>query len=435
MTAPVEAPPAEPAAAPSGRGRVRAVARRLTADRALAALVVGAAAVRALYWIAFLRDYVPRSDAAHYHEIARNLVEGQGFAHWFPQLELHATAFRPPLFPLLLSGIYAVTWPAVGIAQLLNLVIGCVVVGLTFVVVRDVGGRGAAVAAAAVVALYPPLIANDVVPLAESLALALLLALALAVRRGAYVWAGLLAGLLVLDRTSAQAVVVIVVVWVAVRLGVKRAVVTLLVAAAVVVPWVVRNAVQVGAPVLVTSNGFNLAAMHSEEARETGGFVDPVFDERFEEFRIYQFDEVEWDRKLRAHAMEQIRDDPLSVTVVARRNLLAIFELRPSVNESPERLDGRNIDFRTWTLPLFYVVTAVGLVGLWRHRRDPTVQFLALVTAYFVGLSLVFVAPPRLRAPLDLVCAIGAGLLLSRLAGSRRDRASAARPRAVGGGR
>lgn len=402
-------------------------------DRALLALVLFAAAVRALYWLVFLRHYTPLSDAAHYELIARNLASGDGFSHPFPALEPHPTAFRPPLFPLLLGAVYFVTWPAVGIAQLLNLVLGCAVVALTFLLVQDVAGRRAALFAGVLAAVYPPLVANDVVPLAESLALVLLLALGLAVRHGAYAWAGVLAGLLVLTRTSAQAVVLIVAVWIGVRLGVRRAAVTVVLAAVVVVPWVVRNDIQVGAPVLVTSNGFNLAAVHSQEAEDTGHFVDPVYDPRFEAFRLYQFDEVEWDRKLTEHAMDHIREDPLSVVSVMWRNVFGLFDLDPGLNDWPEEQDGRNHGFRTAMLPLYWAVSAVGLVGLWRTRRDPTVQFLAVLVAYFVVLSLVFVAPPRLRVPFDLLCVIGAGIVLSRLGAGRRRPGPAAPPTAGAG--
>jgi hypothetical protein len=384
------------------------------ADRRLLCLLALAAAVRIAYWAVFLRDYAPLSDAAHYHQIAQHVAEGRGFVHWFPQIELHPTAFRPPLFPLTLAVAYAVLWPAVGLAQGVNLVLGVVAVGLTYAVTREVGGRSAATAAGAIVAVYPPLVANDVVPLAESLGVVLLLSLALALRRGALGWVGVLTGLLVLDRTSAQAVVVLVGAWVWLRMGARKAVGTLALAGLVILPWVVRNAVELGQPVLVTSNGFNLAAIHSPEARATGHFVDPVFDGRFERFRLAQFDEVEWDHALAEHATDEITRDPLAVLGTVRRNALAMLELEPHRNESAERLDGRDVAVRTAGLPLFAVVSTAGMVGLWRFRRDPTVLFLALVAGYFATLSLVLVAPPRLRWPFDLLCAIGAGLLVSR---------------------
>jgi hypothetical protein len=95
------------------------------------------------------------------------------------------------------------------------------------------------------------------------------------------------------------------------------------------------------------------------------------------------------------------------------------FELRPDKNAGAEKDDGRNLTFRYATLPLFYVVTAMGLVGLWRTRRDRGAELLLLQAAYFTVLSLATIAVPRLRAPLDLAAAIGAGVLVAQLLGRR----------------
>src|SRR5207247_399337 len=91
---------------------------------------------------------------------------------------------------------------------------------------------------------------------------------------GRTVWAGGALGLLMLDRASAQWFVVVVAVWVLWRMGWRHALRLVAVAVVVVAPWVVRNAVHVGGPVLVTTNGFNLNATYSNEARESGEFVD-----------------------------------------------------------------------------------------------------------------------------------------------------------------
>src|SRR5262249_57277464 len=77
-------------------------------------------------------------------------------------------------------------------------------------------------------------------------------------------------------------------------------------------------------------------------------------------------------------------------------------------------------------LPVFYVVTAAGLVGLWRFRRTPGAELLLLQDAYFVVASLATISVPRLRAPLDLAAAIGAGLLVAQLVGRRAGKEPAA---------
>ena len=254
-----------------------------------------ALAARLGYW-ALLGRRAPSSDAAQYAELARNLASGHGFSMYFPQIYLHPTAFRPPLYPFLLAGAFRVFGSHVVVGQVLNVALGLVVVALAFLLTRQLAGDRAATISALVVALYPPLIANDVVLLTEPLSLALLLGTLLALSHRRWAVAGVLCGLLILTRPSAQLLLVVVVVWVLWQLGWRRALGVTAVAGVVVMPWVVRNWVVMGSPVLVTSNGFNLAAMYSPQARESGGFVDAVADPRFGAYRLAQFNEVAWQR-------------------------------------------------------------------------------------------------------------------------------------------
>jgi len=57
------------------------------------------------------------------------------------------------------------------------------------------------------------------------------------------------------------------------------------------------------------------------------------------------------------------------------------------------------------------VVTATGLIGLIRSRRRRGAELLLVQAAYFTAASLATISVPRLRLPLDLAAAIGAGLL------------------------
>ncbi|MDQ3980993.1 MAG: hypothetical protein M3314_15840, partial [Actinomycetota bacterium] len=70
--------------------------------------------MRVLYVVIVLRDYAPVSDALHYHSLAAAIGDGGGFVHEFPFGYPHPTAFRPPLYPLLLGGLYALTGPKLG---------------------------------------------------------------------------------------------------------------------------------------------------------------------------------------------------------------------------------------------------------------------------------------------------------------------------------
>jgi hypothetical protein len=175
--------------------------------------------------------------------------------------------------------------------------------------------------------------------------------------------------------------------------------------------WVVRNDIQLGSPVTFTSNGFNLAAMYSTQAQQSGHFVDPVYDPRFGDLRLLQFDEVRWSRTLSDRGIAGLEHDPLYVFSLLASNSKAWFELVPTTGDSAERLDGRNITVRHWALPEFYLFTIGGIAGLvvtWRRRS--TILLIA-ASLYFTAASLLLLAPPRLRAPFDLINCVGLGLL------------------------
>lgn len=378
-------------------------------------LVTVAAAARLAYWSA-TADRPLSSDASQYHELGVNLARGEGFAMVFPQLELHPTAFRPPVFPILLGGAHWLFGTEPGVARSVAVVIGVILVVVVHRVARRHLDEATATCAAVLVAVFPPLIANDTVPLAESLSLIMLVVLADLVVRERWMLAGAIVGLLVLTRASAQGLLLLVVAWAFVTVGWKRALTVTAVAVLLVAPWVARNRAAVGTTEVVTSNGFNLAAMYSAEAQRLGAFVDPVHDAGFDDMRLAQFDEAAWDAQLRDRALRDLGANPSYAVLVAGRNTFAMFEVKPSFNEGAEQADGRHMGVRSWSLPLFYVVVGLGVVGCWRSRHTSRfVLFLSLGAGYFVLTSLFFVAPPRLRAPFDLVACVGTAVVLAPL--------------------
>ena len=375
-------------------------------------LLVGLAlVVRVAYWRFAIPHYGPNSDASQYSELAGNVAHGHGLAMHFPQLEVHPTAFRPPVYPLLLGVWWWTLGSTVGAGQILSLVTGLATVLLTELVARRLAGVVAGLVAAVAVAVYLPLVANDVVLLTESLSLVLLLAslLFLVDRRPAL--AGFASGLLILTRPSAQGLAVVIALWLWWVIGWRRTLWFVGLVAITISPWIIRNEVEFGSPLMYTSNGFNLAAMYSTQAQDTRGFVDPVMDPRFDDLRLTQFDEVIWDRTLRKRGLDGLKAHPFYVLRVMGGNSKAWFELAPSFGDSAERLDGRNITVRHWALPEFYVFTLGGIAGLvvsWKRRET---VLLAGISLYFTLTSLVFLSPPRLRAPFDLISCIGLGLL------------------------
>jgi len=130
---------------------------------------------------------------------------------------------------------------------------------------------------------------------------------------------------------------------------------------------------------------------------------------------------------LRRIALRSVRAHPEYVAEVVARNAAATFELNPGRNRSPELQDGRDWSFRSFTLPLFYVVTAFGCFGIAKVLSNRDSRLLVATVAYFLTANLLLVAPPRLRAPFDLLSCIGAGIAIDRLLRNRARHTNAKR--------
>ena len=371
--------------------------------------------VRVLYVLVVMPDYRPVSDASHYHTLAAAVGDGRGMVHEFPFGRPHATAFRPPLYPLLLGGVYALTGPKLGAAQALNVVLGTGVVVLAAVLSWRMAGRTAGVITGLVAATYPALVFNDGPPLSESLGLLLLAltVLLLVDRRAA--WAGVTSGLLLLTRPGAQVFVVVLTGWMLWRLGWRRTSLYVACVGLVLAPWLLRNWVRLQSPVLVTSNGFNLNAIYSPEAKATGGFVDGFFDPRFARLRAGIKNEARLDAALRRHALAEIRRDPVHVLRIAPGGLQNVLEPKPHRNDVAIINDGRDVELQALSVPFAWYVLTAGTAGLWLLRRRPGVGPLVLAAVVFTALSSVTVAAPRMRAPLDLACSVGVGALVGEV--------------------
>jgi hypothetical protein len=400
--------------------------------RGLTGLAVAALAIRLVYALLALRGYVPLTDAHHYHGLATAVGEGRGLVHPFPTWEENPTAFRPPLWPLLLGGVYAVTGASLGVAQVVTAVLGSLaVVGLAVLAGR-LAGRVAAIATGVTAALHPALVAGDAPPLSEPLGAVLLIGIVLALLSDRTLAAGLLTGGLLLTRPSAQAVVLALAAFLLVSVGWRRTVAFVAVVGLVASPWLVRNTVQMGSPVLTTSGGFNLAAIYSPLALQEGGFVDPVYDFRLAALRGRPDVppgsppgalEVALDAEFRAEGLAGLRTDPLAVLRVGRDNLGRLLALpgEPDARDA-DLLDGRPPGVQStvrWAGLGILLVGSAGLVVLVRRRpRDGLL--LVVATASAPAASLLLVAAPRLRQPLDLAACVGVGVVVAAVVARRR---------------
>ncbi|HET9729436.1 MAG TPA: hypothetical protein VFR41_08460 [Acidimicrobiia bacterium] len=378
--------------------------------RGLAIVGSTALVVRVAYAALFMRGYRPVSDAGSYDAIAREVTHGHGFVSSLPFEYLHPTAIRPPLFPALAAAAYRMFGVHVGVGQAVNILAGSAAAVLAVLLGARLAGSRAGLFAGLVVALSPPLIANDVTLLAESVAVLTCFACLLFLLGGRTALAGAALGLMMLDRASAQWLVLVLGAWVVWRFGWRHALRFVAVSIVVVAPWVARNWIHVGGPVVVATNGFNVNAYYSPEAQHQNGFVNAYFDGRFAAIRADAIDEVDLDSTLQRRGLTNLRHHPTLLGHVVNGNLQRWFELRPGENRDPEKIDGRNLGVRNVTLPLFYVMTALGIFVLYRARRSAAAQLLAIVAAYFTVVCALSIAVPRLRSVFDACIAVAVGV-------------------------
>ncbi len=348
-------------------------------------------------------------DPDQYLPMARSLAEGHGFA-----LNGKATAYRPPLYPLVLAPIVAslgdrAPW---GVAAL-HLAIGAGTVLLTVAAARGWGlSHRAAVAAAAIVACDPVLVAQTRSVMTEPLA-ALLIAAALAAltRPGlsGAVLGGLAFGLGALCRPSLLPAGLMTVLAIAltshgswrVRLG--QALALLAAIAAMLVPWALRNERIVGEPVFTTSHGgytlylANNPVYYDEVVNGPPGAVWTGQNQRLwwasVDLATLGMTELEADRAMRSEALRVMADRPRDFARATLARLGRFWGLAPAGAVYSQRL---RLLTAAWTGPLWIALVLglwTGRVWVWPRVAAPVMVFalMAVHTVYWTDL--------RMRAP------------------------------------
>ncbi len=399
-----------PPALPRRGGRVRGLDPSFARWLALP-LVLGLVA-RVVYTVVAAPWPPPGfDDESFYFLQAQAIAHGQGFIDPASALYGHvvASAAHPPLYPLLLAGIYKVGLHSDVAARLAGAVTGTGTVLMVALIARRLAGNRVGLIAAWIAALYPVLITADGAMMSESLfglfvAISIWAALRVAdaPSNGGAVLCGAALGLASLTRGDALVLLVLLLLFgpIAFRRGRWRAPLVVLVSALVVMaPWTIRNAEVFHRPVLLSTDLASAVAGANCPGSYYGhgiGDWDLMCIQRGSGNEAVSYDHAE------SVALRYARSHIMRVPVVVAARLLRLAGVRTGFPFGTRLLhvEGRNDE-----------VLAVGLV-----------MYLVLLVLAARGLALLRGRGPMwiIVAPLVSVCIIAAAFY-----GSLRFRQSA----------
>lgn len=350
-------------------------------------------------------------DPDRYLVVAHGLVEGEGFA-----VDGRPTAYRPPLYPLMLAGLLR----AFGESRLawsvgaLHLALGAGTVALSAVAARRWRlSRGRVLAAAAIVAFDPVLTAQSRAVMTETTA-AFLVAAALAALAGGRTRDALLGGvglgMASLCRPSLLPVAGLVALAGLAcgpggrRARFDRAVLVLAATGLMLVPWAWRNARVLGEPVWTTTHGGWTLALANNPVYYAEVLDGPPgavwsgenqlrwFMETVES--VAGLPEPAADRRIRDDALRFIAGRPRAFLRASAARLGRFWAVAPA---------GAVYSWRTrlatlvWTLPL-WIALGLGLTtrSLWRWPRATAPAFVLALSAVHA----VYWTDMRMRAPI-----------------------------------
>lgn len=388
--------------------------------RLVMAIVFVALAVRVL--VVAVSDYTPQNDAADYHRHGVSIASGEGYPVSVVASAGGPTAFRAPLYPYFIGGIYAVVGEKVGAVRYAQALIGTLSVVLIGLVALLIWGRGAGFVSLGLAAIYPPLVMSGADLLTEPIFLLLFLGAAVAVlfhrQRGeGYRWAllaGLLVGLATLARPNGFVLLLPLAmgIWVGRPAFSRRALgpplAMTVVALLVVAPWTVRNAIVMNEAVPVsTQAGYTLAGTYNAISREDPEYPAAWRPPNLPYPDIFRPDsglnEIETERELRSRALGYLSEHPTYIFTVGFWNTVRMLELNgfdwpPLVSQDI----GISETSARWATVSFWIVGLLAIFGVFTRAGRLLPAFL-WAAAVFLVVSVIFISgsTPRFRNPLE----------------------------------
>ncbi len=410
-------------------------------DAAIVFLV--AAAMRVALALSLPVDDTVFWDQPYWH-YARNFAEGRGF--WMPnpygeELGLDRVyAFRSPLFPFLWGCVYNLTGGAYAPIRCAHAILGAATCVLAYLAGRELlRHRSASLIGGLLCAVYPPLIWHSVHLMTEPLYIFLVaLCMYALFRYGSgrrlrwLVVAGLAAGLGTLTRSVLIGFVPFMALWIWwVRgrrgRGLRDAGLLCGIVLAAMLPWIIRNALVLGAFVPTTTDaGHGVYVANNPNAlHDPRGFWIPEDWSFLKQPGETAVGEVEASRRLVRRTLRYLASNPGAALMLMGRRFVTLWRFYPH----REFVSLKHVIVYAMSyIPLFPFM----LFGAWlAHRRAGErvagVILIDLLVLYTTLIHVVSLAMMRYRVPLMPFLLLFAGLGLTGLGRAIVDRTSGQR--------
>ena len=357
--------------------------------------------VRLVYIIAF-KDHIlifqaeVFGDTRQYVLMAENLLSGKGL-----MISPALLAYRPPLYPVFLSGIYYLFgngyWP-IRIAQIILDSLSCIMV---YILGRRIFNPKVGILASLIYAFYPFFIYYTGFELTETMFIFLIVLVMLYLVKAVekphpknFVLAGILVGLSSLCRPTMLAFFFVASVGIAVTLKAKGLVavrnigILFLFFVITIAPWTIRNHLVFHRFIPITAVGGRVL-WEGNNPKSMGGPCQYWPEE------IEELSEIEQDRYLARAAINLIKHNPARFLKLMGIKFVRFWNVIPNAPQYSRPRD-KIISLSSYGLILPFSI--VGMLLSWKMWRKTLLLYLLI--AFFTLFHMVFLASIRYRDPI-----------------------------------
>jgi 4-amino-4-deoxy-L-arabinose transferase-like glycosyltransferase len=413
--------------------------------------IMGVALVLRLSWIA-IADPQPSAitsgDPFFYDVFARFLAAGQGFVRIGGQ----ATAQWPPGYPAALAVVYTVFGHEIILAKLLNVLLGTATCLLAYLIGKRVFNRTVGLTAALALAVFPSQVFSPTLVMSEVPATFLVAAFvclvvffavdSLSWQRAAVIGAFIGVITYVRGETILLALPLIVVWAVASRSflsGLRYGAIAVAATGLVILPWVVRNWVEMGYPVLMsTGSSENLIAGHWPGADGKGSFI-PILevDYKYEGVPFPENETLVYKEETRRAISFALHNPGTELKVIPqklyefyRADSKVMLWIQKGTLDAPAFSSAAEARWEALANVYYWIALAAAAIGapLWFSLRDPRKVLLLMIVVYYSFLfGFVFIGEQRFHSALIPLLCVFAAVSLVALAERVRRRPAAPR--------